>query len=185
MTKILIIYATEDGQTAKIAERMAETARSRGIEVDVKDTSQPLATEFSFEDYKGIMVGSPLHHRRYADSIVQFVSQNKSELDCRPSAFFSVSLADATRWSSGADWLLKLFYKETGWHPKMVGRFGGALKYTRYDFWTRFFMWLAGIFMRYPTDTSRDHDLTDWDQVTEFANTFVTTVEGQSLVADI
>ena len=46
----------------------------------------------------------------------------------------------------------------------------GALAYTRYGFLTRFFMRRIAKKEGGPTDTSRDHELTDWGMVARFAN---------------
>jgi menaquinone-dependent protoporphyrinogen IX oxidase len=35
MTRILILYGTTDGHTAKIARRLSDTLRSRGADTDV------------------------------------------------------------------------------------------------------------------------------------------------------
>ena len=37
MTKILIGYGTTEGQTARIAQRLAQVIRSRGVEVQIMD----------------------------------------------------------------------------------------------------------------------------------------------------
>jgi menaquinone-dependent protoporphyrinogen oxidase len=77
------------------------------------------------------------------------------------------------------DGYLKSFFDETGWHPKVIGRFGGALLYTRYGFWVRIPLALAGRMMGSPTDTSRDHELTNWDDVDQFADEFLSQVEAR------
>ena len=176
--KLLIVYGTTDGQTAKIAGRIAESAVAQGLEAELIDSNQ-IPADFSMQGFDGVLVGSPLRRRHYATSVDAFIREHKSELESRPSAFFSVSLGDASYFSSWMDTAVQGFLKETGWQPTTIGRFGGALKYTIYDFWTRFFMGLFGWIMGYPTDTSRDHELTDWDEVTKFTNEFITIVEAQ------
>jgi menaquinone-dependent protoporphyrinogen oxidase len=56
-----------------------------------------------------------------------------------------------------------------------VGLFGGALVYRQYGFFKRLMM--KKIVSDKPgglsTDTSRDHEYTDWDQVARFAEDFL------------
>lgn len=174
MPKILIIYATGEGQTAKIAERIAQVLRdTSGSEVILKNAIETLPDDFSCKDFDGILVGSSLRNRRYADSIVDFIQKYKADLENCPSGFFSVSGGDGCGWSNLVDKLVNKTLKDWRWQPKLVGRFGGALLYTQYDFWTKWSMWAGGIIMGYPHDTSRDHELTDWNQVDKFANDFI------------
>jgi menaquinone-dependent protoporphyrinogen oxidase len=45
----------------------------------------------------------------------------------------------------------------------------GAINYTRYNFLLRWYMKRASAKNGGATDTSRDHEYTDWDQVDRFA----------------
>jgi menaquinone-dependent protoporphyrinogen oxidase len=65
---------------------------------------------------------------------------------------------------------------QTGFEPRDVALFGGALAYTRYG-------WLKRLVMRHiskkeggATDTSRDWDYTDWEAVDRFARAFAGSV---------
>lgn len=59
--------------------------------------------------------------------------------------------------------------RETGWRPDEVAAFAGALKYSEYGPLTRVVM--KRVARRYggDTDTSRDYEYTDWDEVAAFA----------------
>jgi menaquinone-dependent protoporphyrinogen oxidase len=178
MTKVLIIHDSIDGQTAQIAARIAEIIQAHKFEVEVLDAKH-LPHGFTVKGYNGILLGSPVRNRRYSALIQHFIEEQETDLRDFPSGFFSVSIADGTT-KSGRLWLdgyLKSFFDETGWHPKVIGRFGGALLYTRYGFWIRIPLALAGRMMGYPTDTSRDHELTNWDDVVQFATEFISQVE--------
>ena len=71
---------------------------------------------------------------------------------------------------------------ETRLVPEMLGLFAGALAYTRYGWLrTRKMQRLAGR-GRVDTDTTRDHDYTDWEAVEQFADdAFEAAVAFQSL----
>ena len=53
--------------------------------------------------------------------------------------------------------------KETGWYPSKIHAAAGALSYTKYNFVIRFVMKRIAKAQGASTDTSRDHELTDWE----------------------
>lgn len=106
---------------------------------------------------------------------MNWVRANAPGLSRKPSAFVSVCLGvlqndPKVRRDLGA--IQDRFAEWTGWRPARVKEVAGALKYTRY--W-----WLKRMAMRYiagraggSTDTSRDHEYTDWEDLKRFAKTF-------------
>ena len=65
--------------------------------------------------------------------------------------------------------MIDRFVKETGWRPARVFPVAGALAYTRYNVLVRFVMKRIARKAGAPTDTTRDHELTDWRDVDRFA----------------
>ena len=99
MSKIYIPYGTTEGQTARIAEYIADVIRHHGHEaepVDVKHTRDP-----GVAGYDGVIVGASIHMGKHDKHVVDFVQQNRDRLERMPSAFFSVSLSAHRR---GGDW---------------------------------------------------------------------------------
>jgi menaquinone-dependent protoporphyrinogen oxidase len=137
--------------------------RVQKFEVDGINTEDDIPTDFSISSYYTVIIDSSLHNHKYNSSIIEYIYKYKSHLQRYPSAFFSISLGDIIFIYKGVDKLMDSLFTETDWYPKTVGRFGGALKYTRYDIWTKLCMGIAGLFMSYPTDTTRDHELIDWE----------------------
>jgi menaquinone-dependent protoporphyrinogen oxidase len=170
MTKILIAYGTTEGQTARIADQLAEVIRSRGLEADALNLKLSSVT---VDGYDAVVVGGSIHMGKHQEDVVEFVGKNRSELDRLPSAFFSVSLA-ANGDLANAEAYVENFVQQTGWRPSKVGLFSGALLYRQYGFLKRYMM--KRIVRDKPgmsTDTSRDYVYTDWDQVRRFAEDFV------------
>ena len=64
------------------------------------------------------------------------------------------------------------FVEATGWTPGRAITCAGALQYREYDFATRLVIRLMMRKGGHPTDTSRDHDFTDWAAVERFAREF-------------
>jgi menaquinone-dependent protoporphyrinogen oxidase len=172
MTKILIGYGTTEGQTARIADHLAEAIRSHGFEAVAVDLKK--SNDLRLDDYDAMIVGGSIHMGKHQEEVVDFVRTNRAVLERLPSALFSVSLA-AHGDTANAEAYITNFEQQTGWHPTKVGLFSGALLYRQYGFLKR---WMMKRIVRdkpgeVSTDTSRDHVYTDWDQVTRFAEDFV------------
>ena len=170
MTKILIGYGTTEGQTAQIADHLAEVIRGRGLEVEALDLEQ--SKDVSLAGFDAVIIGGSVHMGKHQSDVVDFVRRNRVDLERLPSAFFSVSLA-ASGDLANAEAYVENFTQQTGWRPTKVGLFSGALLYRKYGFLKRYMMKrIVRDKPGMPTDTSRDYIYTDWDQVKRFAEDF-------------
>ena len=64
--------------------------------------------------------------------------------------------------------MIDVFVGETGWRPARVLPVAGALAYSQYNFIIRFVMKRIARKAGAPTDTSRDHEFTDWSTLARF-----------------
>ena len=62
--------------------------------------------------------------------------------------------------------------RRTGWQPALAVSLAGAMSYTRYNPLMRWMLRRMSRAEGGPTDTSRDHEMTDWSEVRGFADTF-------------
>jgi menaquinone-dependent protoporphyrinogen oxidase len=174
--QIFLTYGTTEGQTAKIADFIADILRDHGHDVtmvDVKDTTDTIP-----DGSDAVIVGASIHMGKHDKHIVDFVAKNRDALVRMPSAFFSVSLA-AHGDTTEAEGYVEQFEQETGWQPDKVALFGGALLYTQYGFIKRHMMKkIAGDKPGHlGTDLSRDYVYTEWDGVKRFVEHFATDLE--------
>jgi menaquinone-dependent protoporphyrinogen oxidase len=100
MANLLVLYATREGQTAKIARRIAEVVRTAGHRAELAD-AEALPPDFSLEPFDAACIGGPLHVGAYPPSIVRFAQRHARWLVATGSAFFSVGLAVASRTTDG------------------------------------------------------------------------------------
>jgi menaquinone-dependent protoporphyrinogen oxidase len=125
--------------------------------------------------FDGVIVGSSIIRGKHRASIDRFVSEHRQALNTLPTAFFSVSgaaaSADATE-QYEARRMMESFLTKHSWTPDLVATFGGAISYTRYSPLIRFVMKRISRKEGGPTDTTRDHELTDWARVDDFADHF-------------
>jgi menaquinone-dependent protoporphyrinogen oxidase len=179
MAEVLVLFATREGQTEKIARRMTAVLEAKGHRVDVRDVERT-SRELDLRRYQVIFIGSPVRVGSYLPSVARFVQAQRESLKQVPSAFFSVSLAVAPhrgeRKSDGRAETMRVVEKltrKTGWSPRRIELLAGALPYSRYNFLVRFVMRRISAAAGGDTDTSRDYEYTDWSAVDRFASEFV------------
>jgi menaquinone-dependent protoporphyrinogen oxidase len=168
-----VFFATTEGQTRRIAERIAARLRQRSIDSRAIDMASPDAEAIDWARVRAAVVGASLHIGRHQKAAVAFVRRHLDALNGRPSAFFSVSLsagsANPVEVQAAAE-LARRFVASAGWHPQQVDCLAGRLAYTQYGLLTRFFMRRIARKEGASTDTSRDHEYTDWNAVDALAD---------------
>ena len=173
MPRILVVYSTFDGQARRVASRIEQIARRAGhdaaiIDVDARELPRAIA------DADAVIVGGAIRYGRYAKSLDAGVRANRSAIDSRPNAFYSVCLSAGGPGANPATAFgyITEFITRTGWQPRRIASFAGALPYTRYNPFIRFMMRLIVGSAGGDTDTSRDYEYTDWQAVERFAAEF-------------
>jgi menaquinone-dependent protoporphyrinogen oxidase len=168
-----VFYATTEGQTRRIAERIAATLRERGLSSAAFDVASTEASSIDWNEVDGVVLGASLHRGKYQRQAGEFARTHRDALNTRPSAFFGVSLSAASRNQEEVEAARKLahgFAESAGWNPLGIASFAGMLAYTRYGLLIRFIMRRIARKEGAPTDASRDYELTDWAEVARFAN---------------
>ena len=167
MSRILVVYASHYGQTQKIAGRLAARLREHGDEVELADATSPPGPE----GYDAVVLGSRVEVGRHAGELISFIRAHLDELHRRPTAFFSVSMA-ASRRDAGPDpdGYMQATFDDVGWHPTRAVAFAGGLPYRKYGWLMRFVMKRISRSAGNTTDTSRDHEFTNWDAVRDLAD---------------
>lgn len=172
MTRILVVYATTDGHTAKIAGAIADTLRTHGAVVDVHQVGQ---THRLPDGYDGVIVAAPVRGGKYLKPVRRWVRAHAAALNARPTAFVSVCLG-VLQHDAAVDRTLQTiisgFVAETGWQPVVTKPVAGALPYTRYNWFIRRVMKRIAAKAGGDTDTRRDYEYTDWQDLRGFAEQF-------------
>jgi menaquinone-dependent protoporphyrinogen oxidase len=162
MARILLLFASSYGHTRDIAWAIERELRRRGHGVDLVDSR--LAAPNPGE-YDMVVIGSRIEFGRHARAIRRYVERHAGELARVPAAFFSVSMSAAGRHPTT---YAEQFMDQTGWHPARWASFAGGLAYRQYNPLLRFVMKRIARKAGQTTDTSRDHDFTDWGAVRRF-----------------
>jgi menaquinone-dependent protoporphyrinogen oxidase len=192
MLPVLVLYATREGQSRRIAEHAAARLRRKGLAVQTHD-ARALPAGFALSEYVGVLLVAPVHVGRHPKEMLQFLRAHRTELTNLPSRLLSVSLSQAgvenalassaQRSEAAVDvqGLIAALYKDTGFCAGKVSPVAGALAYRQYSFFKRMVMRYIASQAGGATDTSRDHVYTDYAKldsiVDEFAEQLATPAE--------
>jgi menaquinone-dependent protoporphyrinogen oxidase len=172
--RVLILYGTNYGQTAKVALRVADLLEESGCIVSCYDVRE-LPRGVVLSEYDAVVIGASVIRGRHQRAVQAFVSRYYNMLNGMPTAFFSVSGSAASpdeRGRADARRCAEEFLRATHWRPAMTELIGGAMAYTKYGPVLRWIMRQIAKRNGTPTDTTRDHEMTDWAHVTTFAERF-------------
>lgn len=169
--KILAVFGSSHGQTEKVLHRIAAVLEQHGHAVAIHD-GERLPRRFDPAGFDAVLVAASIILGHHQSAIREFVQRQAAVLAELPTAFISINGAapeSDPKWQSAARGYLEGFLRQTGWQPRWTATFAGALRYPSYGPLTRrlikLISWQAGA----PTDTSRDHEFTDWAAVDRFA----------------
>jgi menaquinone-dependent protoporphyrinogen oxidase len=92
--RVLIVYGTTEGQTRKIAWRIAARARELGHETQLHDSTD-LASKIEIGAFAAIILAASVHQQVHRETIAGFAIAHRDLLNRNPTAFVSVSLSAA------------------------------------------------------------------------------------------
>ena len=171
-----VFFATREGHARKIAGRVAAHIRAHGVDTDVLDVRR-LRSPVDWSQYALACVTASVHRGPHEREMIAFARRDRDELTHVRAVFLSVTLSEAgaedptapagRRAQAAADArrMIDVFIAETGWRPARTLPVAGALAYTRYNFLVRFVMKRIARQQGVSTDTSRDHEFTNWPAV--------------------
>ena len=168
---ILILFGSKHGQTARIARRLEASLRERGFQVDLV-ADDAIRDDLLPERYAAVVLASPVHFGRHRRALVSFARRHAAALARVPGAFVSVSGAAMTARPEDveeANGYLADFAVRTGWDPVHAVALAGSVRYTAYNPLMRWVMKRISASRGLSTDTSRDHEYTDWARVDRLA----------------
>jgi menaquinone-dependent protoporphyrinogen oxidase len=189
MKPILIAYATREGHTRRVAERVASTLAASGGQSELVDV-ETLAEPLDLGSYRAAVLAASVHVGHYEPEMVGFAKWYRSELAALPTAFIGVSLSEATVEDATAppekreeaardvDRALDHFFTATGWQPSQFKPVAGALTYTHYGALQRFIVKLVAKRSGLSTDTSHDWEYTNFAELEQFVRDFESGISG-------
>ncbi len=170
--KIGILYATVDGQTLKICNKLKEELLKENNIVELFSIEE---FDKNINNYDKFIIGSSIRYGLHHKKIIEFINSNKTQLETVKTAFFSVNLVARKIEKNTPEtnpYVIK-FFKNTTWKPTIVEVFAGKLDYKKYPFFDRkmiqFIMWMT----KGPTNSNVEIEYTNWDKVKDFGRALI------------
>lgn len=161
--KFLIVYASTEGHTRKVARYVFEWLAGAGHSAELIGAEEAAGLDPSAFD--GAILAGSVHIGRYQAALRDYASGAAKALGGMPTLFISVSLAaagtDAEDWKGLEDCVAR-FRDRTGWTAGRVEHVAGAFRFSEYDFFRSWAMrWIAA---QRDDDVTpgEDKEYTDW-----------------------
>ena len=161
--KILIAYASTEGQTRKIVQFCADYLMDEGHNVELLPAAD--AKDIDLSRFGAVLLAASVHAGKYQKPLVKLATAQADALAKMKAAFMSVSLAaagtDPDDWEGLKD-TVDRFAAKTGWMPQKVMHVAGAFRFSEYDFFKSWAMrWIAAQ-KDQEVDPHEDKEYTDW-----------------------
>lgn len=169
MPNTLIVYATTDGQTRKISERIQQTLRDNDLETTLVDVDK--AAQLDPARFDGVIAGASVRYGKHDPKMARFLDGNRDAIGRVPNAFFSVNLIarKPEKRDLAGNKYLRRFLDRLAFSPMHVEIIAGKLDYPSYRFIDRIMIRMIMKITDGPTDGTEVIEYTDWDQVDRFA----------------
>ncbi len=162
--RVLIVYATTEGQTRKIARAAADHLGAGGHNVELLHAAD--GDDLDLARFDGAVLAGSVHAGSFQEDLRDFARDHAAALGDLRTLFVAVSLSAAG--NHPEDWVgleaaVTRFCAETGWTPGRVAHVAGALRFSEYSFFRYWAMrWIAQ-HRDESVEGGADVEYTDWD----------------------
>ena len=173
MANIALLYMSIDGQTKKIAEKLAESLVKWNNTISMHSIST-LTETFSLEPYEAVILGCSVRYGKHHPQFRQFVQGHIQQLNTKKNFFIFFTSVNLTarkpnRSDVSMNPYIKKYLKQISWKPDDTEVFAGALKYGQYGFLDRLLIRFIMKITGGPTHSEHDIEYTEWDKVRVFS----------------
>lgn len=171
--KVLIVYATVEGQTGKIARFLQDRLTEAGHAVTLADAGDRTAQIDVLAADKVILAAS-VHQRRHPEAFEVFVTGAKADLAQRPTLMISVSLKAAfpEGQEEAQDYLAEMKMR-TGLAPDAELLVAGAVQALSYDYFETQVLRFVVLDGQDFDPEDGPHEFTDWGRLDADVTAFI------------
>ena len=173
--RILVVYATSEGQTRKIAEFIAGELEKSGIEVELKDSKRRMAG-LDVSKFDGAILAGSVHMNLHQETLTSFIIAHRSQLETLPTLLISVSLSIAFQLGEReANRYANDLMEYTGFEPTTLSLVAGALRFEEYDYFME--QIIEHVLLDEREKIHEDKEFTDWKALRVDLESFMDTVK--------
>ncbi|MCL6271858.1 menaquinone-dependent protoporphyrinogen IX dehydrogenase [Sansalvadorimonas sp. 2012CJ34-2] len=170
----LVLYASHDGQTARIAKAIQDEMAASGLDVKLQNLDE-LTPDFDPSAFGSFLITAPIRYGYHLPVARKFIQTHCDLLNKTPSGFLSVNLTarKPEKQDPMTNRYMVKFLKKSSWKPGYLGVTAGSLLYSRYNFFDSIMIQLIMKITKGSTDASKDIEYTDWSKVSGFAQGYI------------
>ena len=163
---VLIIYASIEGQTARIAEFAQSELQKAGNTVSMVNAQGNDAIPLG--DVDKVILAAPVHERRHPKLFEAMLVAQKAQLATRDTLLISVSLSAAfpEGLEEAGEYVTELKMR-TGFEPSAELLVAGAIRTGHYDYFATQVLRHVVLRDRDYDPSSEEHEFTDWAALSE------------------
>jgi menaquinone-dependent protoporphyrinogen oxidase len=167
MTKVLVLYMSRGGHTARIARRLCESIVETGVEAGMMDLTEASHEGVDWARFDVVALGAPVLYGSYDRQVFEFVAANRAALESRPNSFFNVSVVARTPEKATVEGnrYMQKFLQLSPWRPQDLKVIAGKVDYPAWAWYERLMIQLIMKYTNGPTDPRSVIDYTDWNDV--------------------
>lgn len=167
-----ILFATRDGQSRRIAERIALRLTAIGVDPRLMDLGNARPTPNDLKSGEPIIVLAAVRYGKHLPEAEQFLADYKRLASPPPLVLLSVNLTARKPGKDTAEgnvYLRKLIHRH-GLKPALAQAIPGRLDYARYTWLDRQLIRFIMVLTGGPTDPTACVEYTVWDKVDALAD---------------
>jgi menaquinone-dependent protoporphyrinogen oxidase len=176
MKRVLVIYCSVRGHTARVARTLCASMAEAGARADMMELKEALHEGLDWDRYDTIVVGAPVIYGTYDKALLQFVADHRARLDARPNSFFNVSVVARTpaKATVAGNRYMQKFLRLSPWQPRDLQVIAGKVDYPAWPWYAVLMIQLIMKMTQGPTSRDAVIDYTDWDAVAAYGRRLVT-----------
>ncbi len=169
--RIAIYFASHDGQTRKIIDRLAEHLSARGVGATIADLTAgaPPVVDVTANV---VLLASAIRYGFHLPAARRFLAQLRTEVPEERMAIISVNLTarKSGRQTAEGNVYLRNWLKRTGLRPAFAAAVAGRLDYPAYRWFDRMMIQAIMTISGGPTDPTTVIEYTDWAALEELSD---------------
>jgi len=164
--RIAVYYASHDGQTRKVVDRLAEHLGARGVGVTLTDLMD-VPTPPTDADADLILVATAIRYGTHLKPARRFLAQARLSVQAEKLAVISINLTARKpgRQTAEGNVYLRKWLQRLDLAPALAAAIAGKLDYPAYRWFDRMMIQAIMTISGGPTDPATVVEYTDWNQV--------------------
>ncbi len=181
MKKILVVFGSRFGNSKEIANVISKIFEEAKIIVDVVDLKKTKRKNWPSTDrYDGVLVGSGIKIMKWTKEPLAFLKKNKNNLNNKTLGLYVTSMIKLTDYEQAKKDYCEKIANNLGIQPKIYDVFDPVIdlsETSNLGALDKGILKLAAMGISKDFDVEIDleglNDFRDWDQIKDYANTFV------------